>query len=69
MAWVRDGATEKQIAEKLEVSSKTVQRYKSQVPAFGQMLMENKQRLDEVHMINAYQMRAEGYTVIETEKE
>ena len=68
-AWVRDGLNDKQIAENLGISCTSLAEYRKKYPEFGEMFAVNRQKLDLVHMVNAYQRRAEGYTVVELEKE
>ena len=69
VAWIRDGLTDKQIAENLGISQSTLKHYKDVLPEFKALFTKNKQRLDLVNMVNAYQRRAEGYTTIEEVKE
>lgn len=69
VAWIRDGLSEKQMAENLGISQSTLKHYKDVLPEFGALFKKTKQRLDLVHMVNAYQRRAEGYTTIEEVKE
>lgn len=68
-AWVRDGINDQQIATNLGIAKSTLDRYKGAYPEFKAIFDKNRERLDYVHMINAYQRRAEGYTTIEEEKE
>lgn len=68
-AWVRDGLSEAQIVANLGISKQTLQTYKGRYPEFKEIFDKNRQRLDYVNMINAYQRRAEGYTTIELEQE
>lgn len=68
-AWIRDGLSKKQIAENLGICTESLNKYCRQYPEFKEMFKKDRQKLDLVHMVNAYQRRAEGYTTIEIEKE
>lgn len=68
-AWIRDGLSESAIAERLGISKSTIERYQRNYPSFAELWKRNRERLDYVDMINAYQRRAEGYTTIELEQE
>lgn len=68
-AWIRDGLSKKQIAENLGISVHTLNTYQIRYPELHEVFLNSRQKLDYVHMINAYQRRAEGYTTIETEEE
>ena len=64
-AWIRDGLTDKEIAQNLDISLQSLGQYKHQHPDFAQMFRENKERCDLVNIVGAYKRRAEGYTVVE----
>lgn len=68
-AWIRDGLSMEQIAKNLDVSKFTLKKYAERYEDLHTMIQMSRQRIDYVHMINAYQRRAEGYTVIEREEE
>lgn len=67
-AWTRDGATEKEIAEKIGVSVFTIQKYKRLEPALSLALAHGKEYTDLVEIVGAYKRRATGYNYHEVTK-
>lgn len=68
-AWIRDGLSREQISENLGITVSSLDKYRRKYPEFGALFKKSRQRLDLVHMVNAYERRAEGYTTIERVKE
>lgn len=68
-AWIRDGLTVREVASRLGIALATIEKYQRDYPSFRELFTKNRERLDYVDMINAYQRRAEGYTTIELEQE
>jgi transposase len=67
-AWLRDGMTDAQIANRLRISPATLIRYKNEHEEFAKLMKRTKDYVDNVEMVGAYKRRAEGYTVETTRK-
>lgn len=64
-AWIRDGYTQEEIAHELGISKKTLTTYMQKHMEFKQLWNDNRQRVDLVHVANAYYKCCLGYTVVE----
>lgn len=67
-AWARDGLTDEQIAENMDISRSTLNEWKKKYPDISDTLKRNKEIVD-VEVENALLKRALGCTVTETVKE
>lgn len=66
-AWARDGLTDEQIAENMDISRSTLNEWKKKYPDISDTLKRNKEIVD-VEVENALLKRALGCTVTETVK-
>lgn len=67
-AWARDGLTDKQIAEKMGIGTRTLYEYKEKYPQFSQALKKGKEVVD-AEVENSLLKRAMGYEYTEVKKE
>lgn len=61
-AWARDSLSEEQIAEKMDICSKTLRKWKKKYPELSEALDKNREMAD-VEVEKALQQKALGYTV------
>lgn len=67
-AWARDGLTDDQIANNMDIGNRTLYEWKQKYPQISQALKRGKEIVD-VEVENALLKRALGYTFTETTKE
>jgi len=63
-AWVRDGATDEQLAKKMQISRSTLSEWKLKHKDFAEAVRKSKEIVD-VEVENALLKRATGYTYFE----
>lgn len=64
-ALIRDGYTNKQIAEKIGITDTSLVNYRRKHKEFDEMFCQNRERVDLVHVVGSYFRLCTGYTVQE----
>lgn len=66
--WARDGLTDAQLAEKMDIAESTLYEWKKKYPEISEALKKGKEVVD-IQVENALLKRALGYSYTETRRE